>query len=131
MTTPKPFEYSKSILNSKEYMEDVSGFAPFLMGKLFSAHEDYVFIAGILNKNGANQLSKRAMYDLYFYTIPQSKRWLKYPKKESELQNTKYIMEYYTVDEREARAYLEILSKSEIKEIVDTIQRRDTVEKGK
>lgn len=121
---PKPFDYSKSIVQTKEYMEDCSGFVPFLMAKLFSSHPDYVHIANMVNKTGSHLLSKRAVYDLYFYTIPQSKRWLKYPKKEAEFQRTKYIMEYFGVDESEARTYLEILPKEVVKEIVDIFQRR-------
>lgn len=128
---PNPFEYSKSILNSKQYMDDVSGFVPFLMNKLFSAHPEMIVLANIANGMGASKLSKRAIYDFYFYTVPQTKRWLKYPKNPAEIQTTKYIMDYFGIREEVAKDYLILLSKEEIKEIIDYFEKRGVINGNK
>jgi hypothetical protein len=119
-----PFSYSKSILNKKVYLEDMSEFSVFLMGKLFSVDQNFVSLANFLNRIGVHQLSKRAMYDFYFYTIPETRRFLKYPKKEVDLKTTKYLMEYYSIGEKEAKDYLELLPKEDVKRIVNLYEKR-------
>lgn len=127
---PNPFEYAKSIMNKETYFEDVSGFSAFLMGKLFSADQNFVSLANFLNRLGVHQLSKRAIYDFYYHIIPKSRRWLKYPKKEAELKNGKYLMEYFGIDENEAKDYLKILPKDDVKRIVNLYENQG-VKRGK
>jgi len=120
----KPFDYIKSILNTKEYINDISGFIPFITNKLFSGDRDFVHIANIANGIGISRLPKIAIYDLYFYTIPKTKKWIKYPKNISEIKNTKYIMNYFGVREEVAKDYMKLLSKEEIKEIVNIFEKK-------
>ena len=118
-----PFLYSKSILQ-KNYIDDPSGFVPFLMVKLFSASMNHVLLANAANHLGCGHVAKGALYDFYYYAVPQSSKWLKYPKKEAEIKKVKYLMEYYSVSERTAKDYLQILPNEDVKEITNYFEKR-------
>lgn len=116
---PKPFDYSNSILKKKVYYEDVSGFVPFLMGKLFSNDITLAGIANYVNKIGVHVLPKRAIYDFYYYAVPRMNKWIKYPKGSADPKAVEHVMRYYICNELEAKDIIEILPKSDIKQIVD------------
>lgn len=118
-TKLSPFDYIKSI-NQKNYMDDLSGFSPFLTAMNYSAGgEAYCFIANALNKIGMHKMSKRSIYDFYFYAIPQNKKWFKYPKKEKELKEIKHLQDWFGIDEKSAKTALELINEEELKTIIE------------
>ena len=118
-----PFDYIKSI-NSKNYIEDISGFSYWLTFKVYSVDPGYVFLVNALNKRGIHKLSKRAVYDFLFYTIPKNRKFLKYPKSLKQVNNVKYLMEYYGVNENIANDYYELIEPEEMKEIKEYFIKR-------
>ena len=112
-----PFDYIKSIQN-KEYMEDVSGYNHYITNIFFSADPNFAGLANVLNNEGSNELSKRALYDFYYYIIPKGKKWVKFPKKNHDYTTVRAIMEYYEVNEIEAKQCLKVLPKEIISKIL-------------
>lgn len=124
MKKKTPWDYINSITN-KQYQDDISGFSPYLTNKYFSASETLVHLAnGAPNLIGAHVLPKRAVYDYYYYVVPKRRMFLKFPKALKVTKDLKYIMDYYNVNERVARDYMEILDKKELKEIKDYFEKR-------
>lgn len=124
MKKKTPWDYINSITN-KDYQEDISGFSPYLTNKYFSASDVLVHLSnGAVNLIGAHVLPKRAVYDYYYFVVPQRRMFLKFPKALKASKDLEYIMNYYNVNERVAKDYLEILDKSEMKEIRDFFEKR-------
>ena len=119
----KPWDFTKSI-NAKEYIDDMNGFSAFMTHKIFSADKNFIFLTNAINKKDIHKLPAKAIYDFYYETIPQNKKWLKYPKSEKELKEIQYIMRYFGVTEITAKDYVELISKEEMKEIVDYFERQ-------
>jgi len=68
-TKPKkigPFDVWKSIQNL-EYLEDISPVNRYMLDQIISAYPDFVHAVNNINKIGTHHLSKRAIYDYYFY----------------------------------------------------------------
>lgn len=118
-----PFDYIKSI-NSKNYLEDLSGFNLWITFKVYSVDPSYVFAVNAINLKGIHKLPKRAVYDFFFYTIPKNRKWLKYPKSTKELKQVSYIMEWFGCNEMIAKDYYELLEKEELKEICNYFEKR-------
>lgn len=118
-----PFDYIKSI-NKKEYCEDLSGFSVWMTNKVFSADPNFVCLTNCVNKLNNHNLSKKTIYDFYYYTIPKNRKFLGYPKGEKELKKIKYIQEYYKLNEEQAKEYSNLLTKKEIKKVVDYFEKR-------
>jgi len=120
----KPWDYINSITN-KDYQEDISNFSPFLTARFFSTHPSFVHLAnGSPNLIGSHRLPKRAIYDYYYHVVPKRRMFLKYPKPLKELKEIEYIMKYYNVNERVAKDYRELLSKDELKKVIDFFEKR-------
>ncbi len=120
----KPWDYTNSI-NSKNYLEDLSGFNPFYTAMNYSAgNRVQCYVANTLNKLGQHKIPKRAIYDFYYYSIPQNKKWLKYPKKLSELKEIKYLQSWFGCDEKAAKTALELIDKDELQKIKDNFEKR-------
>lgn len=118
-----PFDYIRSI-NSKNYMEDISAFSPWLTNKIYSVHKNWVFLANSIQLLGSNKLPLRAIYDFYFYTIPKNERFLKYPKNVKDPKVIKYIQAWFGCNEQVAKEYHELIDKKELKQIVDYNEKR-------
>lgn len=126
-----PWDYIKSI-NQKTYIEDLSGFSPYLTSVNYSAGDKmFCYIANSLNKIGQHRLPKLAIYDFYYYTIPKNRKWFKYPKKDKDPKEVRYIQEYFGCDERSAKTSLDIIDKDELKEIKDFFENRGFIKDKK
>ena len=123
MTAISPFDFIKSI-NSKTYKEDIAGFSPYLTNKVYSVHEHWVHLANAINLLGNSRLSPRAIYDFYFCVIPKNRRWLAYPKTIKDPKTVGYLMEWFGVNEQQARDYLDLIEKDELKEIITYFEKR-------
>lgn len=124
-----PWDYIKSI-RSKNYMEDLSGFSPFLTAMNYSAGDRlFCCLANELNRIGHHKLSKRAVYDFYYHTVPKNHRFIKYPKSAKDPKEVRYIQEWFGCDEKSAKTALEIIDKKELKEIKEFFENRGFVKK--
>ncbi len=119
-----PWDYLKSF-RTKNYIEDLSGFSPFLTAMNYSAgNSQFCFIANALNKLGQHKLPKRAFYDFYYYSVPKNHRFIKYPKSAKDPKEIKHIQEWFGCDEKSAKTALEVIDKKELKEIKDFFENR-------
>ena len=122
-TKPNPFDYIKSI-NSKNYMEDISGFNAYITAKVYSVDKNYVFLANSIQLLGSNKLPPRVIYDFYYYSIPKNKRFLRWPKTEKDPKEIEYIMTWFGCNEQVAKDYHELIDKKELKEIINYNEKR-------
>jgi len=126
-----PFDYVTSILKKEQYIDDISAFALYITNKLFSNDKQLVSLANIVNKIGVTTLPKRALYDYYYFLIPKSNKFIKYPKKQDEFENIKYIMQYYEVNEEQAKTAIQFLNNDEINQIVNLFVKQGEIKNGK
>lgn len=112
---PNPFEYTTAI-GEKKYPSDFDGYSPWLTNSGFSQRKDTVFYANEINKY--HQLSNRAQFDFYYYSLPKKKYFAKWAKAVKS-DNTDAIMEYYNVGPQKALEYEKVLKKEEIESIKD------------
>ena len=98
-----PFDYWKSI-QTKNYLDDLSGFNRHVFETMLSNHEVYCFYVNNINTKGSHVFSKRAIYDYYYHLIPKNNVYIKYPKVKK-IMELKAIQHFYKVNERIAEQY--------------------------
>lgn len=118
-----PFDYIKSI-NSKNYIDDISGFNAWITNKVYSVHQNWVFLANSIQLLGSNKLPPRAIYDFYFYSIPKNTRFLKYPKGTKDPDVIRYLMSWFRCNEQVAKEYHDLIDKKELKQIINFNEKR-------
>lgn len=99
-------------------------FNNYMCNKVLSMNQDYVELVNIVQKN-TWQMKAEHLYNLYKDIIPKGYVFSKYikstTKKEHNWENIFAVMKYYEVSRREAKQYIELLSKKEIEKIVKQI----------
>lgn len=78
-------------INNKNYIWDENSekiFQPYIVNMAFSYYEDTIFFANEMNK--FQNISKKQLYDFYFYGVSKKKRWSKWIKNEK---NNEFILE--------------------------------------
>jgi hypothetical protein len=87
-------------------------------------NQDYIELVNIIQKN-TWQMKGENLYSLYKDIIPKSNVYLKYIKGKT---SSKYkpdeieaVQAYYQVSKREAKDYIDLLSKDDIKDILKQI----------
>ena len=129
MAKTNPFDFTNSINTSKKNLmrgtdNDVlaeKSYSPFLTNRALSYHNDTVAIANEMNTN--HFLDKRLQYEFLLNIIRPKKRYAKWSKKEKGGE-VDLIKEYYKYNDIKARQALTILTKEQIGEI------RNKLEKG-
>ena len=106
-----PFDYVKSINQKSGYMEDLSGYNPYLTNAAFSQHMDTVMLAEEMNQY--HWLSPELQYDFYYYGVRRGKRF-GFPKKQDVEDNVQLVMDYYKYSHAKALEALEILSAEQL-----------------
>lgn len=106
-----PFDYVKSINQKSGYMEDLSGYNPYLTNAAFSQHIDTVMLAEEMNQY--HWLSPELQYDFYYYGVRRGKRF-GFPKKQDVEDNVQLVMDYYKYSHTKALEALEILSAEQL-----------------
>ena len=106
------FDYVKSVSETKERIEDISGYEPFLTNKALSLHKDTLADAIIMNLYP--DLHKQMQYDYYLYALRKGKRYgSKWPKPEKN-DDLEVVMSYYKYNRSKAKDALLLLSKEYI-----------------
>ena len=129
MAKTNPFDFTNSINTSKKNLmrgtdNDVlaeKSYSPFLTNRALSYHNDTVAIANEMNTN--HFLDKRLQYEFLLNIVRPKKRYAKWSKKEKGGE-VDLIKEYYKYNDIKARQALTILTKEQIGEI------RNKLEKG-
>lgn len=119
MKKQSPFDLVKSI-NGKTYTYDLSGYVPFLTNRAFAMHIDTIMFAEEMNQY--HQLSPQLQYDFYFHAVRQGRRF-GFPPKPEEHKHLEVVMEYFDYSRQKAIEALRILSLTDIKEMVQSLDR--------
>ena len=109
-----PFEFVNSITYSKKNTMDENNekeYAPFLVNRSLSYHQDCVLYANEMNKHF--DISHKLQYHYLLNTIRKRKRFAKWSKP-IQIDDLKIVMKYYSISRDKAQEYLTILSDKEI-----------------
>lgn len=99
--------------------EDWKTFNTFMVNKYISMNPEYIEIANYLQKYSNSP--KQQIYTMYKNIIPKKKVYLKWVGGKKKSQNTELVeklSQYFLVSKRETEDYLDILHKSDVKNIL-------------
>ena len=99
--------------------EDWKTFNTFMVNKYISMNPEYIEIANYLQKYSNSP--KQQIYTMYKNIIPKKKVYLKWVGGNKKSQNTELVeklSQYFLVSKRETKEYLDILHKSDVKNIL-------------
>jgi hypothetical protein len=114
MSKQNPFDYVKSI-NNKQYLDDLSGYNPFLTNKCFAQHLDTILLAEEMNQN--HTLGPELQYDFYYYSVRKGSRF-GFPRKQEDPPNLNHIMEYFQYSRQKALEALRVLTFEDVSGII-------------
>lgn len=119
------FDLLKRITVTKEDwneipLEEQECFNNWLINKFISMNQDYAELVNIVQKN-TWQMPHEVLYKLYCDLIPKSNiflRYIKVTKTKHKPELVESIQEYFSISKKEAKEYLDILTKQETTEIL-------------
>ncbi len=118
--TGNPFDWLKSITQTKEYMmeDEVSekSYNSFLVNRGLSYFPDTIFHSNVVN-GSMSHADNKFKYDYLYNSISKRKRFSSWASKKSD-ENLNRIKYLYSVSDSRAQEILNILNKSQIDEIV-------------
>lgn len=114
MSKRSPFDYVKSVWNTKEYLKDNvelfrKEYTPFIVNRALSNSEIGVLFANEMN-NGF--VDSDIQYDFYYHGIPKQRSFLKWAKKDKNTNqdDINMIQELYGVNTERAIEYLNVIN---------------------
>lgn len=110
--------FKKKQLITDEFTE--RGYDPFLTNRHLSYFVDSVFYANDMNL--VPETDKLLQFDYLLNTIRATKRFAKWHKQEND-SDLKLVMEYYQISRQKAKQTLELLSKDQLNEIKQDIEK--------
>ena len=118
MSKRNPFDFVKSVSYDKTdiMVDDVEekSYAPYLINKSLSYHEDSLFFTNEMNcRHGADH---RLQYLFFLNTLRKRQRFSKWYKPPASAK-VDVIKEYYQISTKEAQEYLSMLSDKQIREL--------------
>jgi hypothetical protein len=121
-----PFDYVKSATETKQYLTDLTDYAPFVVNKAMSNFPDGIFHANEINK--AHFLDKKLQYDYYFYVLAKKKRWAPWNKRPP-FDDVRAVSEYYKYSHEKARLALSLLTDDQLAQIKEIIKQGGVTKK--
>jgi len=121
------FDHLGGITYKKDKWESLSemdkkSFEMYMVNRFLSMNLDYLELVNEIQRYTNGQLKSRELYKVYLDILPKKKSFDKYIKGKSESKwdknVIKYLCEYFKLSSREVEDYLEILSKDEVKSII-------------
>ena len=109
-----PFEFVNSLTYTKNDIMDEHNekeYAPFLVNRSLSYHQDCVLYANEMNERF--DVSHKLQYHYLLNTIRKRKRFAKWSKPEL-ADDLKVVMDYYKVSREKAEEYCKILKQKDI-----------------
>jgi hypothetical protein len=122
------FDWIKQIISFKKNWNDFSEedkktYNVFMINKFLSMNQNYLDIVNYVQK--LNIQDKEKSYIVYCSMIPKSQKtyfpYIKTTKKPQDPELLDNISKYYECSNREVSEYLELLSKDEVKDILDSM----------
>lgn len=111
-----PFDYVKSISNSKSYIQDIKTddkqYIPYIINRLFSNNHDTLFASNEINMYW--DIPRIMQYDYYFYSVRKKKRFIKYLKSAKEEDEIRLIMEVYKYNYSRAKEVHSLFTKEQL-----------------
>lgn len=114
MSKQSPFDAVKSI-NEKTQLDDLIGYNPYLTNRAFAYHMDTVLLAEEMNQH--HSLSPTLQYDFYYHSVRKGRRF-GFPPKVEEDHNLHHVMEYFKCSKQKAMEYLQVLTLTDINDII-------------
>lgn len=111
------FDYINSINNKKYIWDDLTSpkeFDVYIVNLAFSYYIDTILFANIVNMH-SNTMTKKQVYDFYYYSISKRKRWSKWNKIDKKTKELiEKIAEFYNMNYNETKNALKILKKEDV-----------------
>ena len=121
---PNIFDHLKNITTQKgPYLGD-EGWNNYMINRFLSMDPDYVEVVNIVQKN-TWQMKGEYLYNLYRDLIPKQYKFLKYiksaHKSDYAAEEIEAVQLYFEVSKKEAKQYIDMLPKEELKTITQQI----------
>ena len=121
---PNIFDHIKNITTTKgPYLGD-EGWNNWMVNRYLSMDPEYCEVVNLVQKN-TWQMKGEYLYNLYKDLIPQQYKFLKYikasKKSDYKLDEVEAVQSYFEVSKKQAKEYIEMLSKDELESIVSQI----------
>ena len=121
---PNIFDHLKNITTTKgPYLGD-EGWNNYMINRFLSMDPDYVEVVNIVQKN-TWQMKGEYLYNLYRDLIPKQYKFLKYikpaHKSDYAAEEIEAVQLYFEVSKKEAKQYINMLPKEELKTITQQI----------
>ena len=118
------FDHIKNITTTKgPYLGD-EGWNNWMINRYLSMDPEYCEVVNIVQKN-TWQMKGEYLYNLYKDLIPQQYKYLKYikatNKKDYKIEEVEAVQAYFEISKKEAKEYINLLSKEEINAIQSQI----------
>ena len=116
------------VLVYKKYWESFSEeeqkkFNPFIINRFLSMDVNFIEVVNMFQKYSVGTLEPKEVYKWYCEVLPKGKRYNKYIKGKKQVKYDSELVEimckYYEVSKSECREYLELISKEELKSILE------------
>jgi hypothetical protein len=118
------FDHIKNITSNKDKFLGDEGWNSYMINRYLSMNPDYCEVVNIVQKN-TWQMKPEYLYGLYKDLIPKQYVYLKYikpqNKKEYKLDEVESVQKYFEVSSKQAKEYIDCLSKEELESIVKQI----------
>ena len=124
-TSMELFDYLNNISTEKKELdfeddEVNKNYLPYMINRWISTCDGYISLVNEINKY---EVPKEIHHRFFMSTIPQRKQYWDYSKikklKDIDEKDIELICKYFECSKKEANQYLDILTKDQIKEIVD------------
>jgi hypothetical protein len=118
------FDHIKNITTTKgSYLGD-EGWNNWMINRYLSMDQEYCEVVNIVQKN-TWQMKGEYLYNLYKDLIPKQYKYLKYikptNKKDYKIEEVEAVQIYFEISKKEAKEYINLLSKEEINAIQSQI----------
>lgn len=107
-----PFDFSSSIDQKNNLRNELDGYSPWMVNKIFSMYRDTIFIANEINKYN---IDNRLHYDYFFHFVSKKKRFAKWSKPKYNEDDIKLIIEYFNINHRKALDIIDLVDLEFIK----------------
>jgi hypothetical protein len=121
---PTIFDHIKNITTNKgPYLGD-EGWNNWMINRFLSMDPDYCEVVNIVQKN-TWQMKGENLYNLYKDLIPKQYKYLKYIKASKKVdykpEEVEAVQIYFEISKKEAKEYINMLSKTELETITSQI----------
>ena len=120
------FDWINQLLVTKKPWNDFTEdeqkkFSPFIINRFLSMDKNFIEIVNVFQKYAIGTLEPREVYKWYCDVLPKGKRFNKYIKgkrnKKYDKEMINIISNHFEVSKKESKDYIDLLDKTEIKEI--------------